>query len=49
MGIFRDKSARLIVIRPYSCGGSLCTRGAILTLRHFFIARALKGGKLGIA
>jgi len=29
-------SAQSTVIRPYSCGGSLCSRGATLTPRHFF-------------
>jgi hypothetical protein len=48
MGIFRNKSAGLIVIGPCSYGGYLCTRGAILTPRHFFTARALEGGKPGI-
>jgi hypothetical protein len=49
MGIFRDESAGLTVTGPCSCGGSLCTRGAALTPRHFFTARASEGGKPGMA
>ena len=35
MGIFQYKSAGLMVIRPCSCGGSLCIREAALIPRHF--------------
>jgi hypothetical protein len=35
MGIFRYESAGLTVSGPCSCGGSLCSRGAALTPRHF--------------
>jgi hypothetical protein len=49
MGIFRYESAGLAATGPYSRGGSLCTRGAALTPRHFFTERASEGGKPGIA
>ena len=49
MGIFRYESVGLTVSGPCSCSGSLCTRGAALTPRHFFTKRASEGRKPGIA
>ena len=45
MSIFRYESAGLTVTGPCSCSGSLCTRGAALTPRHFFAERGVRRGE----
>jgi hypothetical protein len=43
MSRFRDESAELTVIGPYSYGESLYTRGAIFDAEVFLAARMLEG------